>query len=331
MTRLILGAGLAGLSAARVLVSAGHSVRLWDKSRGVGGRLATRRGESGILFDHGAQYFTVRDPGLQNDVQHWLAAGVVRVWTDDFPTNRPSTGEPLPKNPRYIGTPGMNALAKHLAAGLPLETDQKAVRIHRREAGWEVVSEHGHSTYADHLILTMPAPQVLPLLSEIVDRFPVELLARLQRIEYDPCLALLVRLKAPSRLPEPGGLFCGPEPIAWMADQQQKQGSGPAVVLHAGPKFSREFYEAEESSVAERMLAEAKPWLSDVLEAKLHRWRYSIPKVTDPERCLGLQVPGGGAMVFAGDAFGGPRVEGAILSGRAAGFWLTERDTRSEP
>jgi len=99
----VVGAGLSGLIAARDLASRGHTVVVVDKGRGVGGRLATRRiGDA--VFDHGAQFFTVRDARFQAIVDEWLDGGVVRVWCHGFGTEQDGF-------PRYVGTAGMTSIA----------------------------------------------------------------------------------------------------------------------------------------------------------------------------------------------------------------------------
>ena len=80
---IVIGAGVSGLIAARTLQANGARVLVLDKGRGVGGRLATRRTQSGI-FDHGAQLFTARDPQFRLLVEAWQAAGIVRPWSTGF-------------------------------------------------------------------------------------------------------------------------------------------------------------------------------------------------------------------------------------------------------
>ena len=107
---LIIGAGLAGLSAANDLQQAGHQVLLVDKGRGLGGRLAGRRiGDAS--FDHGAQFMTAREPRFKAAIASWIKAGVAEEWYSSYP------GQPN-GHPRYRGVPSMTAVAKYLAVGL---------------------------------------------------------------------------------------------------------------------------------------------------------------------------------------------------------------------
>ena len=153
---LIIGAGLAGLLAARTLQAAGVAVTVLDKARGVGGRLATRRltdanGQMIGRFDHGAQYFTARDPRFMALVEDWLAAGVIKVWAEGF--NTPAG--PKPDNlTRYCGPNGMNGLAKHLAQGLTIQTSTPVAAIWQTDSGYRATTADGQSFSADSLILT---------------------------------------------------------------------------------------------------------------------------------------------------------------------------------
>ena len=112
----IVGAGMAGLCAATSLTSSGYTTRLFDKSRGTGGRLSTRR-DGDLAFDLGAQYFTARDGEFVAQVERWQAAGVVAPWEGTIATLGPSDREPSGQSPpaRWVGTPRMSALGRHLA------------------------------------------------------------------------------------------------------------------------------------------------------------------------------------------------------------------------
>lgn len=322
---LIVGAGLSGLAAARTLADAGHRVLVLDKGRGVGGRLATKRvelaGET-FRFDHGAQYFTARDPDFRHAVESWQAAGVADVWADDFPATPGRAAAKRDHDPRYRGTDGMTGIAKHLADGLEVECGLRVVELSVQAGAWLVACDTGEQFRATNLVLTAPVPQLLALLADSGLTLDAALLADLQKVEYAPCLALLATLDGPSGVPEPGGMFAGPEPVGWVADNTQK-GLSPighaAVTIHAGPEFSRTHYTTPEADVTAALLDGAKDWLgSTVAATTLHRWLYSLPTVVYPHRHAEWRDAPTGRVFFAGDAFGGPRIEGAYLSGRSA-------------
>jgi renalase len=320
---IVVGGGITGLLAAVTLQAKGVRVLVLDKGRGVGGRMATRRIHDGS-FDHGAQYFTAHEPQFCLLVEAWQKAGLARPWANGFALadgTFKADGET-----RFFGVSGMTAIPKHLALGLNVRLNSKVTSVQAGNAGWEVTTEAGEIFKGRALLLTPPVPQSLNLLAAGDVPLPERIRVKLEQIDYAPCLALLAQLSGPSLMPEPGGLWLSGEPIAWMADNGRKgisPGLGAAITLHAGPQFSRANWETPEAEVTAALLAVAAPWLGSLpVHTQLHRWRYSMPTCLYPERCLILQEPA--LLVFAGDAFGGPRVEGAALSGLAAGTALTE-------
>lgn len=325
---LIIGAGMAGLTAARILQSHGLNVAVFDKGRGVGGRLATRWSENEMgeraFYDHGAQFFTVRDAAFQTQVGDWLARGLVKEWARGFAD---ASGQPQPDgHPRYCAVNGMNSLARNLAQSLPVTTNAQVVSVSPFENGWRVTLASGVNHTAASLLLTPPVEQSLALLDAGATKLADETRAALERISYDPCFAVLVELEAPSRLPEPGAVQLRGEPLAWIGDNHRKGISPDAftVTLHAGPEFTREHWDAPHDVIAQKLLHAASDWLrAPVKRWQVHRWRYSQPVVTHPEAYLFTDEPA--PLVFAGDAFGAPRVEGAFLSGRSAAQVLLNR------
>ncbi len=315
---LVIGAGMSGLMAARALQDAGVIVQVVDKGRGVGGRLATRRGEDGELFDHGAQYFTVRDPRMQRFVDQWVDEGVVRPWADGFPATDGREGSE--KLPRYVGTKGMNSLAKWLATGLDVRTSVRIARIDKGEGEWIAWAEDGQSYRAQSLIITSPVEQTLDLLRESDIAPDAATLEKLRAVRYDPCFAVMASLDGPSGLNAPGGLFVNDGgPVAWIADNTAKGISRePTITIHSSGAWSREHFDDDKAAVAETLVASAASYLkSKVVRHQIHRWKFSLPTVSYPDACC--VVRGGDLpIVLAGDAFAGPRIEGAALSGLAA-------------
>lgn len=317
---MVVGAGLAGLTAANRLLDAGWDVTVVDKGRGVGGRMATRRLNDAV-FDHGAQFFTVRDPHFEALVNNWLQTGHAQEWSKGFTAHEgaKSSGQ----YPRYRGASGMTSVPKALAERLPkLHVSVQIHAIAHTAAGWELHAEDRKTdesrTYtADTLLMTPPAPQTLALMQAV--SLPPEVVSALQAITFNPCFAVLAVLDRPSAVPQPGGVYMPGEPLSWIADNQQKGISPvPAVTLHAGPAFTRQHFDTPHDVVADKLIEAARPYLGDaeVVAHQVQRWRYSQPQNMHPEKTLLLTEPG--PVAFAGDAFDGARVEGAALSGMAA-------------
>jgi predicted NAD/FAD-dependent oxidoreductase len=203
---LIVGAGITGLSAARVLLDAGWSVRLLDKGVIPGGRLATRWiSNHKRLVDVGAQFFTTRDPSFAAQVATWEQHGWVKFWCDGIPLLTSSGLEEKPDGfPRYIGSHGMDELVKQLSQGLDLRASTTVTNLKRTADGWKVswVSGDAHigtstgslaTEQADAVLLTQPAPQIIHLLSHAGLPLP----AGLAKIRYDPCVAVMVDVPQP--------------------------------------------------------------------------------------------------------------------------------------
>ncbi len=313
-TTLIIGAGLAGLTAARELTKQGYDVLIYDKGRGVGGRLATRRLANGRA-DHGAQYFSARSADFQALTQAMLSAGVVREW--HIEQSDPASFQ----HPRYVGADGMSSIAKYLAEGLNVQTGKRVVAVEQVGQAWQVAFDDGQTITADSLIVTMPAPQVLALWAESGLTLTSAEQATLESIHYEPCLAVLLQLSQPSNLPTPGGLkLSADSPVAWIADNQQKKISPalPTVTLHASHGYSQQHVDdADLTALIPELIAATAEYISPaaIVDQQIHRWRYSnATKRHDQPFLLASTVA---PLLFGGDGFGQGNVEGAYLSGLA--------------
>lgn len=299
-TTLIIGAGLTGLLLARRLHDAGQSVLLLDKSRGVGGRMATKRVGTAV-FDQGAQFFSARSSAFIALAESWRTEGLIHDW-------------PGGTHPRYFSPGGMTTVPKHLAVGLDLRREHKVTAVRREAAHWVVDVEQQPSLTAERLVLTAPAPQSLALLNAGGVELPAPLASELAALDYHPCLALLLVLDAPSRVP-PEGLVPTSGHIRWLADNTRKgiaPGVPAALTVHTTPEFAREHYTKTEPEIAALLQPELEPWLGgNIVMTALHRWRYSEPCVTYREPSVWLPELNLG---LAGDAFGGPKIEGAVRS-----------------
>jgi predicted NAD/FAD-dependent oxidoreductase len=303
-TTVIIGAGISGLVLARKLVAAGAAVVVLEKSRGLGGRMATKRvGES--VYDQGAQYFTVRDPAFAELVEGWRELGLVKNWADS-------------PHRRLVGAPGMTAVPKALAEGLEILREHKVTAARRHECGcWELDVEGQGIVRAERVLFTCPVPQALAVLKSGEVVLPEPVARELGALQYHPCLALLVTLAGSSAVPAEG-VAPADGPVRWIADNVKKgiaQNAPAAVTIHASAEFAEANYGLPEAEVAAKLLPVVEAMLgAPVVATTLHRWKFSEPKTTHRERCVWLPEL---ALGFAGDAFGGPKVEGAVLSGLA--------------
>ncbi|UPY38817.1 NAD(P)-binding protein [Sediminicoccus sp. KRV36] len=300
----ILGAGLAGLSAAQALIAGGREVRLFDKGRAAGGRLATRRiehaGES-HRFDHGAQYLRAERPGFAQLLE---AAGTL----------------PWPDPKRRVAAPGMSALGRHMAQGLELQTGRHVAALQAGADGWMVA-------HLDAALVRpgRPLPAVEPTLdgpfSAVLVTFPAEqamallpphMSQPLAAIQYAPCWTVMAAF--PQRLDLPDTLrYHGP--IGWAARDSAKPGRDATQanwVIQADPDFSREHLEAAPEAVIAALLA-ALPAAAPLF-AVAHRWRFSLLEVALGQACLWDGALGLG---YASDGCLAGRAESAWESGQA--------------
>ena len=308
----IIGAGIAGAACAAALTHAGHTVSLFEKSRGAGGRMSTRRGD-GWQCDHGAQYFRARDPLIKAEVEAWERAGVVAPWGGRIAVVGTST-QPSPDShlKRYVGTPTMTAPARHAARQANLLTSHTITKITRNDAGWQLsCAETGVlPTRFDGVIVATPAPQAVPLLAPIAP----DLAALARQTEMLPCWALMLRYDTPVDLPFDGA-FISEGPLGWVARDNSKPGrTGPETwLVHANARWSEDHIESTaEDVIAELQAAFMQLGAPAPNHASAHRWRYAdVAPASLPGYCwnptLGLGV--------CGDWLNGGKVEGAWLSG----------------
>ncbi|MEO1089144.1 MAG: FAD-dependent oxidoreductase [Pseudomonadota bacterium] len=311
----VVGAGIAGLACARTLHDQGYAVRLFDKSRGLGGRLATRR-VGDLAFDHGAQYVTARDPRFVRQVEDWAAQRVVAAWQ---PRGRASA------EPWWVGAPRMTALARHVAAGLDVTGEVAVKAVAHGHDRWQVRADDQAYGPFDAVVVAVPAPQAVPLLDA-----SAALAAAAGRAVMQPCWAALVAL--PTTLDLPDVLRPEDGPLAWLARDASKPGRAPGErwVLHASPSWSASNLERSPADVLPELLqglgTVANETLAEPTYAAAHRWRYALAAQPVGEDCLFDADLG---LAACGDWCLGGRVEAAWLSGQAVAGrivnWAAER------
>lgn len=309
---IIVGAGLAGLSAALHLQAQGHEVQLVDKGRGVGGRLATRR-LGGARLDHGAQFFTTRGELFTEMVAQAIAAGAVSEWCRGF-------GE-QDGYPRYRGADGMTSLAKWMATSLDMQLGVEVDRIETSDGTVRLLTASGDTiAQADHAIVTAPIPQMLNLFDRGNVRPNAELDEALRATSYFATLALLAVVEGEPNIEEPGGMQFDDGPFTFIADNKRKGISEvQALTFHAEHDYSLRRFDDDPDQVHAELIEQAAPWIGSatIVESQLKKWRYAGPVTPLPEPTYVIEQDGA-RIALAGDAFAGPKVEGAFNSGHAA-------------
>lgn len=319
MNIAIIGSGIAGVTAARTLIDAGHAVEVFEKSRGPSGRISTRRSES-WQADHGAQYFTAKQPDFQAQVQDWCQKGLAAEWQGRIDNQGPR--RPIP---RYVGVPRMNALVTALAAQLKLHTEFTLTELLQDGQQWQLISkEHGvHPQRFDAVILSIPSPQLKPF----EHHFPDPWREVIHGNTYSPCWTVMAGYTEPLTLDFDGRFMDEPSPLSWVARNHSKPGrTGPETwTLHGSPRFSTEHLEDDPAPVTDTLVAAfcavggRKPdWV------QTHRWRYALATnplapaeqtLWSPDLKLGL----------CGDWLSDGRIEGAWRSGLHCANKLAER------
>lgn len=317
---IVIGAGIAGLTAARALQAEGRDVAVLEKSRGYGGRAASRS-VHGARIDHGAQFVTARDQRFLAQVEAWLADGTMARWTHGLPSWTAADGwrEPTAAaHPRFVCPDGMNALGKALAQDVRVVLETQVAGLHRRNGRWCAETLAG-TWCAEHVIVSAPLPQALALLADVA--LPPARRAQLAAVSYAPCHALAAGFAGVAQ-PAWRGVHLPDHPeLAWIANDTSKRRDARSgeltLMLHATPAFTRRRYDDMPDAIAGDLLSAASallPWVTDPDWTYHHRWRYAQPERTLPEPALALRE----GLTVCGDAFGASRVEGAYLSGLAA-------------
>ena len=331
----VVGAGMAGIACARTLRQAGHQVTVFEKSRGSGGRMATRNSAFGG-FDHGAQYFTVRDPRFAQALQTvpdlcrpWSASSV-RVL--DALGRVAAAGLPL-REPHWVPTPGMNALVRAWAQ--PLQDAQRLhlqTRVNRLERDaldahrWQLRTEGEDGAQQvfggfDAVLLAIPAAQATALLK--TSRQAASWVTRINAVQVAPCWTLM--LAFPQAM-QPGMGTLGPQwnaarsthhRIAWLTRESSKprRGAVERWTVQASAAWSQEHLEDDAARVQAKLLkafSEVTGIRAEPSHVDIQRWRYAQTLAPLGQSHLWNARSGLGV---CGDWCLGHRVENAFISG----------------
>ncbi len=311
----IIGAGLSGLTAAHELKNI-SDVKLFDKSRGVGGRMSTRYAKN-YEFDHGAQYFTARDPRFQTAVEQAIEQGHIAPWQGRALYQKENGRVADTGGDRFVGTPRMNSWSKSLAKGLDISLGMRVSKLVREASQYTLHFETGEvESGFDAVICAIPSVQAIALMPENFSG-----MAALKQTQMAACFALMVGFETVHDFGW-DSLRVNEDVNAWLAvnsDKPERDKTQTTLVVHAAPDWSDENANADRDWVQAQMETSASQICGlDISKAPhrvLHRWLYASVTAS-PER--GALYDPALALAACGDWCNGGRVEGAYLSGLAA-------------
>lgn len=311
----VIGAGIAGLTCAQQLHQAGYNTVVVDKSRGVGGRAATRR-VNGMRADHGLRYLEAHGEMVEELIEVLRDRNILQLWY-----------ESESQIPRYVAPDGMSAIAKFLATNLEIQLNRRVESITlNSDRIWHLTFEAKTEILtAASVVVAIPAPQALTLLEPLAATvLPATFLDRLRGVEFDACLSAIAGYSTPLDLGWKDISFPPNSDLSWIGLDSSKRINSPATVLvfHSSTDFARANLEAPDLNlIGQHLLSRAAaeltlPWIDAPDWFQVHRWRYAFPSRPLSAICLDSQLPQ--PLICCGDWCGGNLVESALVSGIAA-------------
>lgn len=302
----VIGGGMAGVTAARTLVMAGADVTVFEKSRGLGGRLATRRMDGGYSADHGAQFMMAENPAFRAFLEQAAQTDTIATWNVSSGTDK-----------WYVGTPAMNSFLKTEPLGFDLKVSTHVAAISANARDVELTLLDGSTEAFDSVIITAPAPQAAAMLKDSHSNMA----GALAGVEVAPNWTLMLVFTEPVT---PGFTFWSEDHavLGWIARNSSKPGRDFAAdswTVQASADWSTKFLELEKEEAGERLFEAFRDQVGGDLPTPLvqtaHRWRYA--RTITP---LGKPFLTGaeGRIYLAGDWCLGAGVECAFESGLAA-------------
>ncbi|MEG4231118.1 FAD-dependent oxidoreductase [Microcoleus sp. Pol11C3] len=335
----VIGAGMAGLSCAQRLRQAGYSVAVVEKSRGAGGRVATRRVQ-GSRADHGARYLEPQGDAVQGLIEVLVDRHILKLWTDSVWEFRQGKLSAIPSS-CYVAPAGMNAIGKYLAEDLDIWYGRRVKAISPTDSQmWhlslEVTDDNleiPQELIAKAVVVAIPTPQALMFLNSAIGLSP-DFIDKLRSVEYDPCITVMAGYPVPkqqdlSNLNPQWKSVSFPDhaDLAWVGlDSSKRLDPQQSVfVVHSSANFAERHLESVDLPIVGQELLDRTsesliPWLKQPEWLQVHRWRYAFCRNPLPVSCL----PAGGnlPLVCAGDLCGEGQIEAALRSGLAGANWV---------
>jgi renalase len=316
---IIIGAGMSGITAGNILQEKGLKVKLLDKGKGIGGRLATRRiqyKDQKVVFDYGTQYIHAENKSFENILYDLHQKDITRIWK-----NSSSDTEK-----KFIGKKSIRDIAMFLASDLDILNNCKVTQIKHQDDNWILTTNKNENFISDNLILTTPVPQSLKLMDNSAITIDSQIKSKLEEIEYERCIVALLILDNSNIYKSFGGLKFSEGPISFIGNNNQKGvNSGYlAFTVEMSDDFSNMNWDLNNEKIISKIIELSSDWLiSPVLDYQIHKWKYSRPSKFYNKKFEIIEAPS--PIYLAGDTFLGNSVESAYFSGLAAAENLSKK------
>ncbi|MDX1640294.1 MAG: FAD-dependent oxidoreductase [Balneolaceae bacterium] len=291
----IIGAGLSGLTAGRILARSGHEVTIFEKSRGYGGRMATRYAGKGLgsNMDHGLSYFQVKSDPFKEFADELLDEKLIQPWGKKFAAfdgERFLESSPnISSGPFYTSTKGMNEIGKYLGRWVDVRTETKVGGLtyfgtnRSKKRSWMVNLTSSETFEADAVVIALPAPQAYGILGMARDETnTLKIIRQIDEVTYNQTFSLMVGYGS-QEAPDWHGVICRNSTLDFVSNETLKRDTQEcSIVLHASDSFTREYRNSDEDTISKKMLGElaeiAGGWAATPDWSQLHFWRYSSAK-----------------------------------------------------
>ena len=322
---LIVGAGISGISAGNYLAKNNLSVKLIDKGKAPGGRLASKRikyENEKVVFDYGCKYISMDDTNTGKEIMSLVGKNLIKKW------NFADSDQKIKnKSQKIIGRESIRSIALQLSRDLDIINNSKVISINRQGELWQLEINNNEMFYASDLILTMPVPQILELFDNSSMIIPKDISFDLNKVEYKRNIVAMLICDSPGNVPPIGGIEFNEGSISFITDNNLKgvNKNKFAFTIEMSDKSSRNYWDYPDEKILPEITKLAENWIGcPVVHSQIHKWKYSQPFKSYPKRFEFIDV--GGPIYLAGDAFLGDSAESAYLSGLAAARSLISKN-----
>lgn len=338
----VIGAGISGLVAARKLALAGHDVIVFEKSKGFGGRLATRYSgdDKKIKFDHGSPHISGKDPRFLEFIEELDSKGIIKKWCNGFHYwNGEKLYDQHPerlKTPYYFAPEGMNSIGRYLSRWVDVRLNSRVIGMtylgdkKGKKSPWMLNFESSDTFEVDAIILATPAVQTYGLIENSQDEIIFKrIIKEIDEIAYNPKYSLMLTYNQQD-IPEWKGISCNDDTIHWIANESSKRDNDGKLTLicHSkGPFTQNHLFKGspEETVRSEMVLALRKiigDWAGNFDDSDMRLWRYSQPRTFLNQDYVDTGNPNA-PVAIVGDYLKGSTTEQAYISGlELANHWI---------